>query len=66
MKSWELDDIWSQYAEYPRHRENTENGKQKIPVRENTGNLDILSKHRENAGNLDILSKHRENAGNFV
>ena len=35
----------------PRHRENRENGKKKIPVRENT---EILSKHREfclNTGN---------------
>ena len=32
---------------YPRHRENRENGKKKIPVMENTGNLEILSKHRE-------------------
>ena len=34
------------------HRENRENGKKKIPVKENTGNLEILPKHRENTGNL--------------
>ena len=33
-------------SEYPRHRENRENG-QKNSVRENAGNLEILSKHRE-------------------
>ena len=32
---------------YPLHRENRENGKEKIPVRENKGNLGILSKHGE-------------------
>ena len=33
---------------YPLHRENKENGPQKIPVRENTGNLEIC----QNTGNL--------------
>ena len=37
-------------TEYPRHRENRENGNKKIPVRENTGNLEILRKHRETQG----------------
>ena len=32
---------------YPRHRENRENGKKRIIVRENTGNLETLRKHRE-------------------
>ena len=31
----------------PLHRENRENVKKKISVKENTGNLDILPKHRE-------------------
>ena len=35
---------------FPRHRENRENGNNKIPVRENTGNLEILPKHKENTG----------------
>ena len=35
---------------YPLYRENRENGKKKIPVRENTGNLEILPNHRENTG----------------
>ena len=40
---------WSEdnMSGYPRHRENRENGGEKIPGRENTGNLEILPKHRE-------------------
>ena len=37
---------------YPRHRENRENAKKKIPVRGNTWNLELLSKLRENTGNF--------------
>ena len=37
---------------YPLHRENRENRRKKIPVRENTGNLEILPKLMENTGNL--------------
>ena len=43
-------------AGYPRHRENRENGRKKIPFRENTGNLEILPKHRENTGNYVFSS----------